>query len=706
MPRESTAVMCAHSRQSIIRENAAPWVLRPKLGMRLSRRVVARWCDSRRSPSWPATLGWLRGVEYGRRGTAPRISRSVSTCRTLSGVLILAASLPGAATAAMSACTVHAIAAAAPVGMTVGSVSDLGLKHPSAGRHGVVYVPANRFGDGAPQYCLITGKVVIDPRTRATANFAAVLPSKTRWNGKFLFEGCGGFCGQMKFWGPPAAAQLKKGFPVWITDDGHQGKPGPGPQFVAADDPSWGRASTPQRNRQLIIDYEYRAVHVVTRLGKAFTRNFYQVPRLTRSYFVGCSDGGREAMVELDRYPRDYDGIIAGAPFFDMANQLVTSADGVLVQLQTAKAEITPRLLREVSRIVGAKCDVTDGVKDGLIQNPAQCSFDPQRDLPVCGKHTSAEICFSAAQVQALEVIFSATYDPAGHVLFPGFTVSDPGYQLGKSFAFGGAPANPRAPNPWSKNPADEPLAWYMGEGILRDILHFGGPGASLRSLGITFTWGKVGGLWNYHAVIPDSVAASLERAAAPGSAVVPAAARAFLDHGGKLIMYHGLSDGLITPYRTIQYYRDLARLYGGSAALRHRAELFLVPGMGHCGGGPGPDYFGQFFAQAGPSGSQPMNARDDVVTALDHWVMWGKRPHELIATRYVGDVIGAPIARRMPLCPYPEEARYRGRGNVDAAKNWYCAPQDRRLEKVGPAGLRAGVNAPLRFAGSSTPRR
>ncbi len=626
------------------------------------------------------------------------VMRGWAARRAAAAALALAVTVPNPAHAAMSACSVRSARIAAPAGMTVGAVRDLAFKHPPGIRHGVAYVRANQFGDGAPRYCLVTGKVITDPKTRKTAHFAAVLPSKSRWNGKFLFEGCGGFCGQMKFWGAPAAAQLKKGFPVWITDDGHRGRRGPGSLFVAGDDPSWGRAGTARQNRESVADYEYRAVHVLTRLGKAFTRRFYRARTLKRSYFIGCSDGGREAMVELDRYPRDYDGIVAGAPFFDMANQLVTSAAGVLVQLRSPQAQITPALLRELGRIVDAKCDAMDGVKDGLIQDPARCGFDPERDLPVCGRNGRTQACFTAAQVQSLDVIFSATYDPAGRVLFPGFAASDPGYQLGKSFAFGRPPANPRAADPWSQDPADQPLAWYMGQGLLRDILQRRGSSAGLRSLGITFKWGRVGGARNYHAVIRDGVAASLEAAAAPGSAIVPAAARAFLDRGGKLILYHGLSDGLITPYRTIQYFRALAALYGGYAPLANRAELFLVPGMGHCGGGPGPDYFGQFFAEAGPSGNQPMDARDDVVGALDRWVEEGRRPHELIATQYAHDVIGARIVRRMPLCPYPEEARYRGSGSPHSAQNWSCTAKDRRLEKIGPAGLRAGVMAPLRL--------
>lgn len=611
---------------------------------------------------------------------------------------LLAALGPHPALAAIRACTARSVAAAAPAGMTMGEVSDLAFKHPPDARSGVAYVRANQFADGAPQYCLVTGKVLTDPRTGASANFAAVLPSKSRWNGKFLFEGCGGFCGQMKFWGPPAAAQLRKGFPVWITDDGHRGKPGPGALFVAGDDPSWGRSGTVMQNRESVIDYEYRAVHTVTRLGKAFTRNFYQARGLKRSYFVGCSDGGREAMVELDRYPGDYDGIVAGAPFFDMANQLVTSAVGVLAQLRSPRAQITGALLRELSRIVDGKCDAVDGVKDGLIQDPAQCDFDPERDLPVCGKSAKTKACFTAAQVQTLDAIFSATYDQAGRVLFPGFPASDPGYQLGKSFVFGGPPANPRGRDPWRENPADQPLAWYMGQGLLRDILEPTASNAGLRSLGITFKRTMIGGTRDFHAVIPERVAASLETAAAPGNGVAPAAARAFLDRGGKLIMYHGLSDGLITPYRTVQYFRALAHMYGGYRALESRAELFLVPGMGHCGGGPGPDYFGQFFAEAGPSGTQPMDARHDVVTALDRWVEQGRRPLDLIGTKYAGDVIGARVVRRMPVCPYPEEARYRGSGSRWAARNWYCARRDRRLETLGIAGLRAGLDAPLRL--------
>lgn len=612
--------------------------------------------------------------------------------------LALATFVPQPGLAAIPACNVRSASAVAPAGMMIGKVSDLALKPLPGARDGVTYVPANGFGDGAPEYCLITGKVVTNPKTRKTANFAVVLPSKSRWNGKFLFEGCGGFCGQMKFWGPPAAAQLEKGFPVWITDDGHRGKEGPSARFPPGDDPSWGTAGSARYDRDAVIDYEYRAVHTVTRLGKLFTQRFYERRKLDRSYFVGCSDGGREAMVELTKYPSDYDGIVAGAPFFDMTNQLVTSTVGIAAQLRSPGAAVPLALLRALDRIMDAKCDATDGVRDGLIQNPARCNFDPERDLPICGKARSSEACFTPEQADSLDIIFSATYDGAGRVLFPGFDISNPGYELGKSLAFAGPATDPGGDDPWGGNPADQPLGWYMGKGILDDLLQRKGTEASLRALRISFKRDVIGGASDLHAVIPDEVVASLQAEAAPGSGVSPSAARAFLNQGRKLILYHGLSDGLITPYRTVQYYRALARLYGGYSALQSRAELFLVPGMGHCGGGPGPNYFGQFFRQQGPSGDQPLDARDDVVSALDQWVSEGKRPMELIATKYAHDVIGSPIMRKMPLCPFPEEASYRRAGNPHGARAWFCPRGDTRLEEFGSAGVRAGANAPLRF--------
>lgn len=403
-------------------------------------------------------------------------------------------------------------------------------------------------------------------------------------------------------------------------------------------------------------------------------------------------------MVELTRYPGDYDGIVAGSPFFDMTNQLVTSAVGVLAQLRSPAAVVPPRLLRVLGGILVARCDAQDGVTDGLIQNPARCDFDPLRDLPLCGGATSkGRACFTPAQAQALDITFSATRDRSGKVLFPGFETSDPGYELGKSFAFAGAPTDPQGRDPWRGNPAGQPLAWYMGTGILADVLDRSGLQASLRSLGIAFRWDTVDGAPDLHAVIADEVVASLEAQSASGSGVDPMAARSFLDRGAKLIMYHGLSDGLITPYRTVQYYRALAGLYGSYERMQKRAELFLAPGMGHCGGGPGPNYFGQFFHEGGPSGTQPLDARNDVVTALDRWVERGQRPRNLIATKYHDDVIGARVVRRMPLCPYPEEARYRG-GNPNRARSWRCSPNDTRLEQSGSAGVRAGVDAPLSF--------
>ena len=621
-------------------------------------------------------------------------ARAFARALLVVGVLIascLAGGVSQAAQTEAAACTAESLRSIAPPGVTIADIPNLfgspGLPRTS---NGVAHVPADALGKGSPEFCLVTGTMVTHPQTHKTAHFAAGLPSRRLWNDKFLFQGCGYNCGIVL---APSIGQIGKGYPVWSTDDGHIANPGPNERLAAATDATWATLSPGRSNSDAVSDFMYRAVHTVTEIGKVLTSRFYAATRLEHSYFIGCSDGGREGMVELSRFPNDYDGIVAGAPYFDMSNEILTTLVGIQAQLRTRNASIPLPLYAKLGREITARCDAADGTSDGLIQDPARCGFDPERDLPRCTDGSDTSQCFSPEQIDTLNVIFSAITKPSGQVVYPGWSISDPQDNLALWLGFH-APANDtNGPDPWSDNPGQQPLGWYWSSGTLKHIVYDAAPGFNpLKTPGVTFGRDPIRG---YHAIIlPDTVTHITHRTQA-GSGATPSDAAAYLRQGRKLIMYHGYSDGLITPYRTIQYYRSLASLHGGYGNLQRDAELFMVPNMGHCWGGPGPNVFGQTRGIE-PGANGPTDAQHDVLTALERWVEDGERPARLIATKYENDDASKPIVRSMPLCPFPAMARYAGKGDINEPANWSCSAADASLDEAGPVGVRAGVNAPL----------
>ncbi|MGH8291492.1 MAG: tannase/feruloyl esterase family alpha/beta hydrolase [Steroidobacteraceae bacterium] len=450
---------------------------------------------------------------------------------------------------------------------------------------GVRLIPADALGDGAPEFCYVTGVVVTQSKPRRTTHFAAALPLRRIWNGKFLFQGCGTNCGVIY---PPSSAALHKGFAVWATDDGHVAKRSPTQEFAREDDASWAVIAPGQLNEDALEDYFYRAVHTVTELGREFTKRYYE-SALKYSYFEGCSDGGREGMLELTKYPSDYDGMIVGAPYFDIASELGTTLVSFAAQLRSPGAAIPARLWLVASRIIMDKCDSEDGVKDGLIQDPEACDFNPYRDLPKCGASGIGHDCFTREQIDTFSVIFSAKRNPTGQIVYPGWSVSDIGFRsdsadagdsLVESLGFPEPPSKLGAPQPWSANPLGEPEAWYWTEQTARYEVYADRPGFDVRkALGVTFDRGVYG--WQgMYAVVPDRTVERLRKMTAAGSGATPATASRFLRAGRKLILYHGFSDGDITPYRTVQYFDSLAKLNGGMRALQKNARLYMVPGM------------------------------------------------------------------------------------------------------------------------------
>jgi feruloyl esterase len=407
---------------------------------------------------------------------------------------------------------------------------------------------------------------------------------------------------------------------------------------------TWAVSETGVVNMPAIIDYQFRAVHQVTVATKQYVEAYYSQP-IDHAYFDGCSHGGVQSLMEGEHYPVDYDGLVAG-----------DAAIGTGSNFKNAKAFI-PTLayipystLAQVDTAVKASCDALDGVTDGLIQNPARCSFVPS-SLVRGG-------ILTASQAAALQSYITRVTDPSGAPVYPGMPISDL-----STAGFEGAveintPAtDPAAAEPWGAKGVG-PAVWTMADVTIRGLIE------ENQSFDVNNDWPvTVSAAGN---VIPDATLALLNQRIGAGDPNDPFKLANFLNKGGKVIMYHGGSDPRVPPFLSIWFYEELVSLHGGYRQTQDSTRLFIVPGMGHCSGGVAPNSF-------------------DTLQALDNWVTNGVAPEGIVAT--------APNGRTMPLCKFPEEARYSGSGDVNLAANWSCNPNDQRMLQVGRDGMTAGAD-------------
>jgi Tannase and feruloyl esterase len=440
-----------------------------------------------------------------------------------------------------------------------------------------------------PAFCRVRG--VVEP----AIHFEVWLPAPAAWNGRFQAVGGGGLAGVISY--PALGRALEAGYATASTDTGH-----------AAPDVEW--LGDPARLR----DYGYRAIHEMTDKAKAVIEKFYG-RAATFNYFNGCSTGGRQGLMEAQRYPDDYDGIVSGAPVNAFVATHVTQLWVALAAKRHGDESIlSADDLRLVNGAVLAQCDALDGVEDGLLEDPRACVFDPA--TLQCAA-AAGDACLAPEQIDALRKIYAGPADPrTGKPLHPGLA---PGGELAWSLVT--SPGLPEIPT----------------EFFRRTVLH--APDWDWR----TFDFA-------------EDVARAYAAAGETLDATAPDLG-AFRDHGGKLIVYHGWNDQAIFPQGSIDYYANVgATLADGSAehgaATAEFFRLFMVPGMTHCRGGPGTD---QFDAQA----------------AVENWVERGVAPDRIEARhRERGTVM-----RSRPLCPYPQVASYRGNGSEDSASSFLCAP-------------------------------
>jgi hypothetical protein len=464
-----------------------------------------------------------------------------------------------------------------------------------------------------PAFCRVLA--TIKPTADSDIKVEVWMPANG-WNSKFRGEGNGGFAGYIAYSG--LAASVTQGYAAASTDTGHSTQ--------GAD---WALGHS-----EKVVDYGYRAVHEMTVTAKTIVKAFYG-DDAKRAYFASCSNGGRQALMEAQRFPEDYDGIIAGAPANNWAPMLTGGLR--LLQVTDQAGYIPPTKIPAIGKAVVAACDAQDGVADGVLNDPRQCHFDPATLL--C-KGANSDACLTAPQVDSLKAIYAGAHDASGKLIFPGLL---PGAEEGR----GG----------WA--------TWVTGpeEGKGSGAFYATGYFANM-------VYGKTD--WDYKSAnIDDALKLAYEKTGDAMNAVNPDL-KPFLAHA-KLIMYHGWNDPGISPLNSVNYYNSVVSAVGSQSA-DQPLRLYMVPGMQHCSGGPGATAFGQ-------SEDAPRSDPDhDIFTALTQWVEDGKAPSVIIATKYsesdpVKDT-HPHVEMTRPLCPYPQAAKYNGTGNKNLAASFACAPE------------------------------
>ena len=462
--------------------------------------------------------------------------------------------------------------------------------------------------DGLPESCRVSG--LIAPHT----HFELRMPTKT-WNGKFLMLGCGGYCGSID--SRRSDPGLARNYAVVLTDMGHQGS-------------SWLFA---YNNLQGEIDFAYRSTHTVAVASKEIIDAYYG-SRADKNYFMGCSTGGRQAMVEAQRFPRDFDGIVAGAPVYD------ETGDGAYFVLWSALANIgqngkpilSPEKLPLIRNAVMEQCDGADGLKDGVLQDPRQCTWQPS-DMQ-CGLGQSTDKCLTADEVGVVNKIYSGATNSDGDPWYFGMSLGSEYTWTPEFIGQDGKIGD------WLEGPQS------FGEEFITTMPFFydlpiGTPAATFDfdtdppRMGLTEVL--------YNAQNPDL--------------------RKFKKNGGKLLLYHGWDDDQIPPGISVDYYETSTRTMGGPDQTTDFFRMFMIPSMLHC-------------IMGGPGGTEV-----DWITAIENWVEKDEAPEQIVVHRMKTTGYSVPRARhpldpdeydqKRPVYPYPAVARFKGVGDPNDPDAW-----------------------------------
>jgi feruloyl esterase len=463
-----------------------------------------------------------------------------------------------------------------------------------------------------PAFCRVA--LTLKPSADSDILLEVWMPA-SGWNGKFQGVGNGGFAGSISF--SALGQAISHGYASASTDTGHHAIPGI--------DATWA-LNHPEKT----IDFGYRAIHESAVQAKALIRAFYGEP-LKRSYFSSCSNGGRQALMEAQRYPEDYDGIIAGAPANYWTHLLTEAVVNSQNTLSDPASYIPAAKLPAIESAALAACDLNDGVKDGVIENPGMCKFDPA--VLLCKGEESGNSCLTEQQLTALKKIYAGPRTSAGEQIMPGYS-----------------PGGEAEPGGWA--------AWITG-GQPQQAAMFGFGTQFFKNMVFSDP------AWDFKTFNPDrDMKVADQKAAAALNATDPDLKK-FKARGGKLILYHGWSDAAIPATNVINYYESVVKKMG-QKDVSDFTRLYMVPGMQHCAGGPSPTSFGQ-------GGVPTADAQHDLAAALELWVEKGVAPQEIIATKYKSGTPASGVARTRPLCTYPQTAHYKGSGSTDDAANFVC---------------------------------
>jgi feruloyl esterase len=512
---------------------------------------------------------------------------------------------------------------------------------------------ASEVSENTPApYCKVEGTIA--PAIR----FEVHLPLKS-WTQRYLQTGCGGLCGNLNVnvgRAEDCAPATNGELVVASTDMGHSNGPGRG----AGNDGAWAAA-----NPQTKVDFAYRAEHLTAVASKALINQFYgQMPKY--SYFSGCSDGGREALMEAQRYPEDFDGIAAGAPamnfvvqntFYHAWNALTnTGADG--------KAILTADKLPALHKAVLAACDELDGVKDDLISDPFSCKFDPA--VTICKEGENSTNCLTAAQATVAKEIYAGAHDASGRK----FVISGPLYGSEVNWAGVYVP----------QDAGQTIFSASIASGVIHYLAYDKPLGNNFQLKDFKFDQATFDGVRPQHALY-DSTDPDLSKFAA---------------RGGRLFLYHGLADPHISPLNTIAYYTSMRDKVGATKADQF-SRLYLFPGAGHCNGGEGPFEF-------------------PLLSIMMGWVESGTAPNAVIASHRKEPAGGRggrggrgpaqPIDRTRPIYPYPTVAAYKGAGDPNDAAYFQpktSKPVDpKQLTWQGSANYTAGYERWCEWSGTA----
>ena len=436
-----------------------------------------------------------------------------------------------------------------------------------------------------PAFCRVAA--TLRPTSDSDIKIEVWMPV-SNWNGKFQAVGNGGWAGSISY--PAMIQALRRGYATSSTDTGHAG----------------GNGAFAFQHPEKFIDYAYRSEHEMAMKTKTIITAFYGNGP-SYSYWNGCSTGGRQGLAAAERFPDDWDGIIAGSQANPRTHLNGWEIAVAKIPVLDKAKDIPKSKFPMIHEAVMKTCDAVDGLKDSLISDPTRCKFDPK--VLMC-KGADNALCLTAPQVEMATKLMSSATTKTGAEIFPGL---EPGTELFWGRFVGDAEPPTNAIDQYRyivfKNPEWD---WTTFD-IERDV-----------ATADTVDKGTI------NAVNPD-----LSK---------------FVQRKGKLLLYHGWTDGTVSPLTSVNYYNRVVDKMGGTAKTSNWLRLFMVPGMGHCGGGDGPNTF-------------------DTVTALEQWVEKGKAPDQIIASHSTA----GKIDRTRPLCPYPQVAKYKGSGSIDDAANFDC---------------------------------